>query len=198
MKKKVLVVVAHPDDETIWMGGTILKNREEWDLTIVCLCRGGDVDRSPKFKKVCEMFGAKCFISDLDDAEDGDYKKISEREIIERIKKFADKDYDIVFTHGVNGEYGHVRHIEVHNSVEKMIKDGIICCERVFFFAYVLRGGCCVADARADKFISYDNFIGEEKRSVVHKVYGFERQSFEFRSANKRESFKIKGKNKSL
>lgn len=192
VKKKVLVVVAHPDDETIWMGGTILENRDKWDLTIVCLCRGGDADRSPKFKKVCEMFGARCFISDLDDSEDGDYKKVSERKIIERIEKFADKKYDMIFTHGANGEYGHVRHVEVHNSVEKMIKNGILVCEQVFFFAYALKDDCCIADSGADKFISYDNIIGEEKKSVIHKVYGFGRQSFEFRSANKEESFKIK------
>ena len=45
--KKALIIVAHPDDETIWMGGTILKYTElEW--TIYSLCRASDKDREPK------------------------------------------------------------------------------------------------------------------------------------------------------
>ena len=56
--KKASIVVAHPDDETIWMGGTILKNKY-WDWTIISLCRKNDPDRMPKFKKVCAYYGAK-------------------------------------------------------------------------------------------------------------------------------------------
>ena len=41
MEKEALVIVAHPDDETIWMGGTILKNKN-WKWTILSLCRASD------------------------------------------------------------------------------------------------------------------------------------------------------------
>ena len=69
MKKRVLVVVAHPDDETIWMGGTLLKNLNNWNLTILSLCRKYDKDRAPKFKKVCKILKAKCFMLNLEVAK---------------------------------------------------------------------------------------------------------------------------------
>ena len=54
------VLVAHPDDETLWAGGTILAHPEiGW--TIMTLTRKFDTDRSSKFFKAAGLFGAKGF-----------------------------------------------------------------------------------------------------------------------------------------
>ncbi len=47
--KKVAIIVAHPDDETLWAGGTILSH-PAWECFIICLCRGSDADRAPRFR----------------------------------------------------------------------------------------------------------------------------------------------------
>src|SRR3989338_5806683 len=136
MKKKVLVVVAHPDDETIWMGGTLLKNRNNWDYTILSLCRKDDVDRAPKFKSACGIFNAKSFMSDLEDEKLG---KIPLEDVIKRIKKFSGT-YDKIFTHGKNGEYGHIRHNDVHNAVNQMLHDKSLTCKELYYFSYERKG----------------------------------------------------------
>src|SRR3989344_779346 len=128
-----LCIVAHPDDETIWMGGMILKHRD-WKWTIFSLCRKDDLDRAPKFKEVCRRYGAREIISNLDDE---DLDELTEEEIKEKIREELERfDYDYIFTHGVNGEYGHIRHKEIHRAVKEMIQSRELKCEIVYYFSY--------------------------------------------------------------
>lgn len=188
-KKKVLVVVAHPDDETIWMGGTLLTNKDKWDTTIISLCRRDDRDRAPKFKKVCEILNAKSYISDLED------KKLNElplEEITKKIEQLAPrKNYDYIFTHGKNGEYGHIRHKEVHNGVDKMLKEKKLSCKKIFFFSYIKKDEICCANKNSDKFIILNDIQLTKKKYLIQNVYGFDRGSFEEKSSEDLETFKL-------
>lgn len=197
MKKKILVIVAHPDDETIWMGGTLLKNKNKWDVTIISLCRKYDKDRAPKFKRVCDKLNAKCFISDLDDSEQGDFKQISNEDIILKIKKFTDDKYDYIFTHGKNGEYGHIRHIEIHNAVTKMLDRKQLFAEGVFFFSYFKdkKKGICYVNENADKLIRLKKLYFKIKMQLIQEIYGFKENSFESKCCRDIEGFNIKNKN---
>jgi len=59
-RQRAAVVVAHPDDETLWCGGYVVAH-SEFDWRIVTLCRASDPDRAPKFRRVLERLGAVGF-----------------------------------------------------------------------------------------------------------------------------------------
>ena len=196
MEKEALVVIAHPDDETIWMGGTILRNHD-WKWTILSLCRGDDKDRKPKFDKACRIYGAFGSIHKLDDKV---LKPVPIEHIIKIIENaLAQKKYDFIFTHGENGEYWHIRHVEVHNAVKEMIKNRDLISKKAYSFNYEKGKNIPYPNLLPPKPIKNSdltiNLSDDElnmKKKIIREVYGYPNEKgFELMSCNKMESFKL-------
>ena len=188
---KAAIIVAHPDDETIWSGGLILQ-RPEWQWTVLSLCRADDPDRSRKFESVSGLLGFDAFISDVDDSNP--LKQINaQRDIGNRILNFlASTCWDLCLTHGSNGEYGHPRHKEVHGEVLRLAHDGTLECRQLWTFAYEcnVQKRLCRPHPRSNELVHLSDKELFEKRRIVHGEYGYGEDSFEVRSCITPESFR--------
>lgn len=191
-----LAVVAHPDDETIWMGGTMLMHAG-WKWSILSLCRKGDADRAPRFSAACKLFGAECAMSDLDD--ENIEKPLPTSQVKARIKKMLTEknlpqEFDFIFTHGANGEYGHKRHKEVGRAVVEMLGAHELRCKELWRFSYsrVEKPFMCVPSRGARKKVALGAREAQMKKYLITDVYNFSDASFEARSCSDVETFDVR------
>jgi len=189
-RQRVAVVIAHPDDETLWCGGYIL-DHPEFDWRVVTLCRASDPDRAPKFRRVLEELGAVGEMADLDDEPDQVPLPIEQiRETIARL--LAGNSYSLILTHGPKGEYTrHRRHEECCRSVVDLWQSGGIATNRLWLFAYEDGGRAHLPRVRedADRRDMLAENVWLEKRRLITNVYGYGIDSWEARTAPREEGF---------
>jgi len=188
--KAVAIIVAHPDDETLWAGGTILSH-PSWKWFIVCLCRGSDNDRAPKFLKTLQILGAEGIMGDLDDGPE--QKPLDENELEHTILKLLPSmHFDLIISHNPNGEYTrHVRHEETAKTVIKLWHEGKISANKLWTFAY--EDGDKKYYPRPIETATVCRVLTEQiwlkKYRIITETYGFEKSSFEAETTPKAESF---------
>jgi len=114
---RCLIIVAHPDDETLWAGGTMLMHSDS-NWTVLTLCSGSDPDRESRFSKAMELYGAHGLTGDLDDSPD--QPALSARDVRRTLLDlFPHARFDLILTHGFQSEYSsHLRHEERSGKAE--------------------------------------------------------------------------------
>lgn len=183
-----LVIVSHPDDETIWMSGTILKNPQvKW--TIFSLCRADDSDRAPKFLRVCKYLKAKGIITDLEDEG-----KLNITKSIPLIKKIilqhlTKKNYDYIFTHGANGEYGHPRHKATHRGVHTLIKNKQITGSLLCFNYEMISAHRLKPKSSSHYMLKLTEAEFKKKQKIMTDIYGFDKNGIDAGYCTKIEGF---------
>jgi LmbE family N-acetylglucosaminyl deacetylase len=188
--RRCVVIVAHPDDETLWAGGTILMHPEsEW--TVITLCRKSDPDRAPKFCKALERLQATGVMGDLDDGPE--QTPLDTRKVQTTILELLPSDsFDVIFTHGLHGEYTrHRRHEETAKAVVALRESGRLSAMETRMFAYEDGGGKYLPRSidSADFKVELPNEIWRKKYDIIRNVYGFSPESFEAKTTPKEEAF---------
>jgi LmbE family N-acetylglucosaminyl deacetylase len=188
--KSVAVIVAHPDDETLWAGGTIL-SLPSWNWFIVCLCRRNDADRAPKFHKVLKILNAEGIMGDLDDGPD--QKPLSEKEVENAILDLLPAThFDLVISHNPTGEYTqHLRHRETSKAVITLWQEGKISTDELWTFAY--EDGNKKYFPKPLKTAPLYRMLPEEiwlkKYDLITNKFGYEKKSWEAETTPRGEAF---------
>lgn len=109
-----LMIVAHPDDESIFGGATLLR---EQGWKVICLTNGKDKIRSKEFHEAMKMVGASYEIWDYPDIYTGSF----DAQLVERdLRKVISKQrFSRIVSHNLCGEYGHSQ----HKSLSKILHD---------------------------------------------------------------------------
>lgn len=188
--KAVAVIVAHPDDETLWTGGTILSH-PSWNWFIITLCRASDRDRAPKFFQALKVLGAEGKMGDLDDSPE--QKPLAENKVQGTILQLLPrKHFDIIISHNPAGEYTrHIRHEEIARAVIRLWHTGKISANELWTFAYEDGGKQYLP--RPIKTATIFHILPERtwqrKYRIITATYGFEKIGFEAETTPRAEAF---------
>lgn len=149
------MVVAHPDDETLFGGGELLKHKGEYK--VVCLDYGNHLVRHKEF--ICAM--EKLGVTKWEHWDGEPYKSstaYNESILIPRLERvLRENDWEKVVTHNQGGEYGHYRHIGTHNVMARL------CSEKMWVF------DTCSKEPLSDE-------IKEQKGNILKECYPTQEQ----------------------
>lgn len=186
----VAVIVAHPDDETLWAGGTLLLN--DWDLLIACLSRRSDLNRAPRFERAVQIYGGRAVMADLND--EPEQEPLHAALVQQTVAAIVSDTHDIIITHGKRGEYTrHLRHEETYEAVLALWAAGTLKARELWTFAYEDGGGMYLPRAaeEADKRAVLAEDVWQQKYSIITSVYGFSAESFEALTTPRVEAFNV-------
>lgn len=143
-----LLIGCHPDDEIIFAGALLLRER---DWKVLCLTHG-DGPRARSFMACMASLGIDAEIRSLPDSPTG----FPDRErLVATVREAGLPAYDRVVTHGLAGEYGHRQHIELSLLVHGLRPDA-----ESFSFARAHRLPAAVLAAKRDLL---KRFYGDRK-----------------------------------
>lgn len=119
MKHK-LMVVAHPDDETIFGGAHLLRDKH-WK--VICVTNGNHRRRAREFKKVMKRIGVEYEIWNYRDTYSNHFDIVGLKRDLERL--FKRHEFAKVVTHGLGGEYGHPQHKVLARLLRGLVKHNL-------------------------------------------------------------------------
>ena len=116
-----VMIVAHPDDEILWGGANLIKDR----YFIVCLTNGYNLIRSKEFKQVLNFTKNSGIILNYPDAQDDiidDWSEVRVGILKDLTTILNYKYWNKIVTYDKDGTYGHIHHKKTYEYVTQIAK----------------------------------------------------------------------------
>jgi LmbE family N-acetylglucosaminyl deacetylase len=192
---KLLAIFAHPDDESIMMGGTLAYYAQHGaDVHLLCATRGewGTISdeslavqenlgavREKELKNACEILGVN--LEGFLDCPDGNVNNTDWQEIEEKIvRSIRTLRPQVVVTFGLDGLYGHPDHI----AVSMLTSDAFTSAANESYFTHQFEEGLKPFQASKLYFAQYPDFLMRGLFSSIlanHEaahLWGFDPETF--------------------
>lgn len=156
-----LMIVAHPDDETIWGGKHLLDDH----YLVVCLTNKDNETRKNEFMNIIKETHNQGLIFDYPDKTNGKRDNWSQvkQDIMNDIRYLLEKkDWKMIVTHNPEGEYGHIHHQMTSRFVTKYVKE----TDKLYYFGKYYKKKNKPVDLQQ---INEDDL---EKKMSLAKIYG--------------------------
>ena len=117
IKPSNLLVVAHPDDETLWGYTHVYQNPKSWK--VICLTCANNTKRINEFKKIMEQLGIPNY--EIWDHENSIFVATMNKLCFNDLEKdIINNEYKLIVTHNSYGEYGNLQHMSAHRAIKKL------------------------------------------------------------------------------
>lgn len=127
-----LMIVAHPDDETIWGGAHLLEGK----YVVVCITNGNNRTRRKEFSKVMKetnSIGIMLSYPDKTNGEKDNWDTCRDKIQDDLSQIINKKQWDIIVTHNPDGEYGHIHH-QMTSDIVTTLSQNLECMDRLYYF----------------------------------------------------------------
>ena len=118
-----LMIVAHPDDETLWGGANLFKS----SYFVVCLTNGYNLGRAEDFRRILKFTNNSGIILNYPDLIENDVRddwSDVKNGILKDLSIILNyKNWDKIVTHGPDGTTGHIHHKNTCRLVTKIAKE---------------------------------------------------------------------------
>ena len=172
-----LMIVAHPDDETIWGGDHLI----EENYLVVCITCGTNRVRDNEIRKALAISDDQLIKLGYPDNPGmiiNDWSNYKEDIIKDLEEIMLMHSYDKIVTHNPDGEYGHLQHILSNRMVTAVAKDHILTDKLYYFAKYYKKGEMDLNVTTKYPIKHYDKKMYEMVKvyrsqiSIVEKSFG--------------------------
>ena len=114
-----IMIVVHPDDEILWGGATLYKEK----YFVVCLTNGYNLKRAQDFRNILKFTRNGGLILNYPDIQDNirnNWSDVKNGIIKDMFTLLNYKNWDKIVTHGPDGTTGHIQHKKLSEYVTEV------------------------------------------------------------------------------